>query len=352
MTKTLKNILLIKPSSLGDIVLALPALSSLGKGFADAKISWFIRPEFAPILKNHPHLTDTILFDRKYLGKAWYNPYAFTSLVSLIRKLRRAKFDVVFDLQGLFRTASLAWLTGSKYRFGMTNARELAHIFYTHKIPQSRECIHLVDYYLEIVRSAGASDSGIEFILPHDDISADSISRLLTNHDIKQDNYAVFTPGAARSEKCWPVEQFAALADKVSSQFGLSIVATGVASEKPMIERLKKISNVSIANFAGLTNITELIALLKNARLVVSNDTGPGHIAAALGIPLVLIFGPSNPARVEPYKRSHCVVAIEPESRGFKADSTNPKHDIKAITVNDVYKKVCEQMKTAKQQDS
>jgi heptosyltransferase-1 len=78
--------------------------------------------------------------------------------------------------------------------------------------------------------------------------------------------------------------------------------------------------------------------------LVVSNDTGPGHIAAALGAPLVLIFGPTNPARVAPYGRSHCVVAVEPKSRGFKADSNDPKHNIDTITVDEVYQKVCEQM--------
>jgi serine/threonine protein kinase len=107
-----KNILIIKPSSLGDIVMALPALSALRKSFPEAKISWFIRPEFAPLLKNHPDLTEVILFDRKFLGKAWFNPRAMAALLSLIWRLRRSKFDAVIDLQGLFRTASLSWLSG------------------------------------------------------------------------------------------------------------------------------------------------------------------------------------------------------------------------------------------------
>ena len=344
MSESLKNILIIKPSSLGDIVLALPALSALRKSFPDVKISWLIRPEFAPLLKNHPHLTDIILFDRKFLGKAWYHPGAFGSLVSLIRRLRRSNFDAVIDLQGLFRTASFAWLSGCKKRLGMANARELARIFYTHKVAQDKACIHLVDYYLKIIRTAGASSLDVRFVLPQDPAAADSISKLLTSRNIKPDNYVVFVPGSARSDKCWPIERFAALADKISSQFHLSIVATGTASETSAVERLKALTNVPVASFAGLTNISQLIALLRAARLVVSNDTGPGHIAAALGAPLVLIFGPTNPARVAPYGRSRCVAAIEPDSRGFKADSTNPKHDIKAITVDEVYQKVCEQM--------
>jgi heptosyltransferase-1 len=339
-----KKILIIKPSSLGDIVLALPALSALRKSFPDAKISWFIRPEFAPLLKNHPDLTEVILFDRKYLGKAWYNPRAFASLVSLIWRLNRSKFDAVIDLQGLFRTASLAWLSGCRKRFGMADAREFGHIFYTNKVKQDRDSIHLVDYYLKIVREAGAPKIDVQFLLPIDPVAAGMVKRLLAANDIKPDSYAVFVPTSAHEDKCWPAERFAALAARVSTQFHLSIIATGAASEKDAVESLKTKASSPITNFAGATSLSELVALLKTARLVVSNDTGPGHIAAALGVPVVLIFGPTNPARVHPYNRPQCAVAVEPGGRGFKADSTDPKHDIKAITVDEVYQKVCEQL--------
>ena len=352
MPKSPKNILIIKPSSLGDIVLALPALTSLRKNFPDAKISWLIRPEFAPLIKNHPHLTEIVLFDRKFLGKAWFHPRAFGSLLSLIWLLRRSKFDIVVDLQGLFRTASLAWLSGCKKRLGMTNAREFAHIFYTHKIAQDYKCVHLIDYYLKIIRAAGASgppEFGAQFVLPIDPAAVDSVNKKLAGHGINANNYAVLVPSSAHSYKCWPIERFAALADKVSSQFGLSIIATGKVSEKSVVESLKKLANVPITNFAGMTNLSELTALLKAAKLVVSNDTGPGHVAAALGTPLVLIFGRSNPARVSPYGRPNCVVAIEQDNRGLQIESSEPKYDIKAITVDDVYQKVCEQMRTQKE---
>jgi lipopolysaccharide heptosyltransferase I len=339
-----KNILIIKPSSLGDIVLALPALSALRRSFPDAKISWFIRPEFAPLLDNHPHLDGIIHFNRKFLGKAWYNPRAFGALLSLIRRLRRSKFDLVIDLQGLFRTAALAWLSGCKKRFGMTTAREFAHIFYTHKLMQDQSCIHLVDYYLKIAQAVGASDLSVEFILNTDRADVDSANRLLTEQQINPDNYAVFVPGSAHSDKCWPIERFAALADKISSKFGFSIVATGTKAEKNIIENLQRKTSVRLTNLAGLTNLCELTALIKAAKLVISNDTGPGHIAAVLGIPVVLIFGRSNPARVAPYGRSRCVAAVEPDSRGFKSDSKDPKHDIRAITVDEVFRKVCEQI--------
>ena len=344
MPKNLKNILIIKPSSLGDIVMALPALTALRKSFPDAQISWLIRPEFAPLLKNHPHLTEIIPFDRRFLGKAWFHPRAFASLLSLIRRLRRAKFDAVIDLQGLFRTASLAWLSGSQYRLGMTTARELAHIFYTHKITQDQDCVHVVDYYLKVVRAAGASELAVQFILPAEPSAVDSVGRMLKSHNVKSDNYAVFVPGSVHRYKCWPVEHFAGLANKIASRFGLSIVAAGTESEKSIVERLETIANVPIVNFAGQTSLGELIALLKAARVVVSNDTGPGHIAAALGMPLVMIFGPSNPVRLFPYRRPETLAAVEPFERGLKLHSSDPAHAIEAITVDDVYQKVCEQM--------
>ena len=340
-----KNILIIKPSSLGDIVLTLPALSALRRSFPGAEISWLVRPEFEPVLKNHPDLDHTVLFDRKLLGKAWFRLSAFAALSSLVLELRRSRFDVVIDLQGLFRSGMLAWLSGCKNRFGMADAREFAHIFYTHKIPQSHDCIHLVDYYLKIVRHTGADDTAVRFTFPGDPSADVSVRKLLISHNVKPGNYAVLILGSAHSNKCWPIERFAVLADKINSAFGLSIVAAGTAAERGLVEKLSELASAPIANFAGLTNLAELTALLKSAKVVVSGDTGPGHIAAALNVPQVMIIGRTNPARIAPYGRPHCVAAVEPYSRGFKINSDDPGHDIKAVTIDDVYQKICEQIK-------
>jgi len=168
---------------------------------------------------------------------------------------------------------------------------------------------------------------------------------LLNTHNVRIGNYAVLIPGSAHIDKCWPIERFAALAGRIKSDFGLSTVAAGGESEKGIAEKLSEIASVPVVNFAGLTNLVELTVLLKAARLVVSNDTGPGHIAAALGVPLVMIFGGVNPARLAPYGRAHCVAAVEPYTRGPKISYDDPKYDIKAVTIDDVYQKICEQIK-------
>ncbi len=334
-----RRILIIKPSALGDIILALPALSALKRSFPGARISWLVRPEFAPLITGHPFISDIILFDRKQLSKWWCSPDSFKSLRLLVKQLRAGKFDLVFDFQGLFRTGFFSWVTGSKKRFGMAGARELAHLFYTDKILQEASNIHLVDYYLKMVAVAGAKQWEAEFKLPEDAGATEKIDKLLKSQGVNA-KYAVIVPGAAQPNKCWPIERFAELAGKIGERFGLSIVATGSQGEREYIETLGK----RVINLAGKTSVRELIPLMKKASLVVSNDTGPGHIAVALGVPIVMIFGPTNPARVCPYKRPECVVAIDPNERGMKADSCDPRHDITHITVEQVFETVRKQI--------
>lgn len=342
--KKIKHILIIKPSALGDIVMALPALSSLRVSFPDAKISWFVRSEYVPLFDSVDGVDDVILFDRRFLGKWWYNPKAFAALVHLVARLRRGKFDLVIDLQGLLRTALFAWLAGCKKRFGMKASREFAGLFYTHKIPQDDDSVHLIDYYQKIISAAGASVKTCEFNLAPRSQAIDSVAGLLTEHGARPDGYAVFVPGSAQAYKCWPVHNFAALADKVASQFDLSIIAVGTEAEKPLIQRLKSGSNVKVTDLAGLTNIPQLIALIAGAKVVVSNDTGPGHIAAALSVPVVIVFGVTNPARIRPYGRAGAVAAIEPDKRGREIESSDPRHAIDAVTVEHVFEKVTYQL--------
>jgi lipopolysaccharide heptosyltransferase I len=339
MPDELRNILIMKPSSLGDIVMALPALSALRKTFSSASISWLVRPEFAPLLKVHPFVDHVIIFDRRILGKAWRSPKAFTELVSLVRTLRKQKFDAIIDLQGLFRTGVLAWLSGCKRRYGMDQARELAHIFYTTNVAADAGKPHMVDYYLKIAAAAGASEGNVEFVFGNDRRSSGSFDNLLKQHGLLEAPYAVLIPGSAHADKCWPAENFAAIADRIEA-FGLRVVLTGTNAERQIVERVRAAAKTNITDLAGRTGLVELVELLRHAAVVVANDTGPGHIAAALGIPAVLVYGCSNPTRVGPYTPNACAVAIEPDARGRKFKSNDPRYDIRKVGVDQVYEKV------------
>ena len=341
-----KRILIIKPSALGDIAMALPALASLRASFPDAKISWLIRPEYALLLAGCPKLDEIIHFDRKFLEKWWCERKAFSALVRFIFRLRRGKFDLVIDLQGLFRTALFGWFTGCKRRFGMASAREFAGVFYTHKIQQDRDSIHVIDYYRKIIIAAGAEITLTDYSFAPNPQAKESIAALLSEQKIDTDKYAVFVPGSARASKCWPTEYFAALAGQVASQYDLSIVGVGSESESALVEHMNSLANVPVVNLAGLTDIGELVALLKNAELVVSNDTGPGHIAAVLDIPIVIIFGETNPNRIHPYNRADSFIAIDAENRGTAIEDSSPGYSVRNITVDQVFEKIALQLNT------
>ncbi|MCU0913919.1 MAG: glycosyltransferase family 9 protein [Planctomycetes bacterium] len=325
--------------------MALPALSALRRSFPQARLSWLIRPELAPLLEGHSHLDEIIPFDRQSLGRAWHSPQALRELASLIARLRRSRFDVVLDLQGLFRSAALARLSGSPRRFG-PRGRELAHWFYTTAIPPRREWVHVVDYWLRLVGALGASDLEVQFVLPEKPAAQGTAQSLLARHGVDRERYAVIIPGSAQVSKCWPPERFAALADRLTAEHGLAIVATGSRSESRAVQEIGGRAQHPVADLAGQTSLPELVEVLRGAQLVVSNDTGPGHIAAALGRPLVMMFSWSNPLRVGPYGRPQCVVAHDLEERGLAIKSRNPRHAISHITLDEVYAKALEQLQT------
>ncbi len=346
------NILLIKPSSLGDIVMALPALSALRRNFPHARITWLIRPEFAPLIEGHPHLDEIILFDRKRLASAWYHPQALAALRSLITQLRDKRFDAVLDLQGLFRTAALARLSGCPRRFGPIWRREFAHHFYTTAVPVKPEWVHVVDYYMEILKTMGVGDRAVEFVLPAKPEAAQAVAALLGSRRIEAQRYAVLIPGSAQTSKCWPAERFGALADRLAQNYGLSIVATGSAAEAPVIEEIARHAKTPIVSLAGRTSLPQLVEVMRGARIVISNDTGPGHIAAALGRPLVMMFSWSNPLRVGPYQRPECVIARDLSERGLAIRSRNPAHAISNITLEEVWERTVQQMEGFRPQTS
>ncbi len=344
MTEQYKKILIIKPSALGDIIQALPAACALADSFPDAQIDWFVRPEYAALIENHPCIHNLVIFDRKKLGKWWCKPDAFKDFLNLIKQLRQAKYDIVFDFQGRFRSAIFAWFSGSKKRIGVSGTQELTGIFYTQKIKQTPFSVHLVDYYLDMVCTAGAIRSKTEFGLSPDKQIVDVVKNILISNKANPDNYAVFVPAATVETKRWPVENFASLAERIQKKYQCSIIAVGVESEKAIAEQLVAASAVPVISLAGKTDIKTLIALLASAKVVVSNDTGPAHIASALGVPLAIIFGFTNPSRVGPYGRKESAAAVDADKRGSEVESSNTSHNIKKVTVDNVFETIRKQL--------
>lgn len=342
-----KNILIIKPSALGDIVHALPILASLRASFPAAKLTWLVRKEFAPLLECAEGLDEILLFDRKQMGQWYCKPSAFSAFMAFCRELKSKQFDLVLDFQGLFRSGLFARLTGCPIRIGMAEARECAGLFYTHKVAKPANSIHVLDYYSALLTAAGAESILYECPLKAPEKAVESIHNVMTEKNIEKKKYIILIPGSAHDSKCWPTERFAALSVKLHKQYGFDVIAVGTAKEKIIIQNIQNQCNIPLIDLSGRTTIPELLALFAQAGAVVSNDTGPGYIAAATGVPTCIIYGHVNPKRLCPYNRPECVVAIEPDTRPQGIKSSNPRYAIANVTLEMVWNRLSTRLEEA-----
>jgi heptosyltransferase I len=302
------NILIIKPSAIGDVVHALPVLARVKKKWPAARVSWLVTPACAGLLEGHPLLDEVILFDRKRFGNAWRHPKLAMELRRFTRGLRQRNFDMVIDLQGLFRSGWLAKKTGAPMRVGFANARELAWLFYTHRVPIDTMDQHAISRYLKLASFIGCDEGPVEFPFATTDADREHVAGLLreSRGEAASGGYAVLLPGTNWQTKRWPAERFAALIAPLKERFGLETVLAGGADAAAMANEMP-----GVINLAGRTTLKQLTALLERAALVVANDSGPMHIAAALGRPLVTPFGPTNPLRTGPYNRMDSVIRLD-----------------------------------------
>jgi lipopolysaccharide heptosyltransferase I len=296
-----QRVLLVKPSALGDIVHTLPVLNLLRKRWPAAHLAWLVNSAFASILEGHPQLDQVVTFDRLRFGAGWWNPAAAIGLRRFLRELRAQNFDLVIDLQGLFRSGWMTRGTRAPIRVGFSNARELAHLFYTHRVQVPASCQHAVDRYVHVCRFLGC-EGGVEFNFHVTDEDRDSVARMLP----ETARYAVLLPGTNWPTKRWPAEHFAATVGPLREKYGLKSVIAGGAEVSSIAGEIPGATDLT-----GKTNLKQLVALLERAALVIANDSGPMHIAAALGRPLVTLFGPTNPHRTGPYGRLDSVVRLD-----------------------------------------
>ena len=325
--KNPSKILIVKPSSLGDIVHSLPVLNALKGCFPGVTIHWIVAKGLEGLLEDHPMIDKLWIINKDDWKKIDKVKTTVKELKTLFRKLKAEKYDLVIDLQGLLRSGIMTASTRAPMRIGFTEAREGSTVFYTHKVRGGRN-IHAVDRYLKIVEFLGCDISDICFPLPMHDISSP--------FSIPSEEYIVFIPGARWSTKKWPAEQFGELASKLPYKS----VVVGSRSDVKDADILVHLSGGKALSFAGKTTIRDLITLIQNARCVVSNDSGPMHIAAALNVPVVGLFGPTDPQRTGPYGKGHTVIRAEVECSPCLKKRCKDMKCMKEISVNRVLKEV------------
>jgi heptosyltransferase I len=305
------RIAIIKPSALGDIVHTLPVLSAVRDQFPDAKISWVVNRAFAPLLHGHPDLNEVIPFDR---GAYKSLRTSLNYSVTLLNELRKKRFQLVLDLQGLARTGLMTLATGAPVRIGFSNAREGSRWAYTHTVPvQESEEIHAVDRYWRMVDFLGAGKQSRRCIVPIDPAESTSVV-----HDFSAypRPWIVTALGSKWFTKRWPPTHFAKLLQLATQQFGGTIFSVGTAEDSPLSLELQNHVLGTVVDLTGKTPLPRLAALLKSAEVMVANDTGPLHLAAALGTPCVAPYTCTKIALHGPYGQLNRAVSTTVDCAG------------------------------------
>jgi len=284
-----QRILLVRLGSLGDVIHALPAASALRDAFPEARIDWLIEPKWRRLLEGNPDLTEIIPLEKK----------SAAGLISTIRKLRAARYTCAIDFQGLYKSALPAFASGAPRRIGFpsTYAREgFASMFYTDKI--NPRGAHKVDHNLTLAAAAGARTSTPRFPLtPHPE-DEKQVTQELARQNVA--DFFVLNPGGGWRSKCWPPERYGELHHRLAAQHGWRGIITFGSGEERLAQELVSAAG-NPAPLALPLGLGPLMALLRRAKFVVSADTGPLHLASALGAPVVGLYGPTDPARNGPY---------------------------------------------------
>ena len=303
------RILLIKLSALGDVIQTLPTLEAFRAAYPEAEIAWLVEEAAAPLLSRHPAL-DSVLISRRQtwlraartrrgLGAAWQEGR------HLVQALRKQPFDAVLDLQGLLKSALWTKLARSPRKVGFMGTRELSYLALTDRLPPYDPDEHAVRRYLRLAEHLGAVAAPIRFRLALPLAAGQNLAPLWTAGN---GPLMVMHPGTRWPSKHWPPQLWAQLADALRQARRARIVFTGSAADRPLIAQIQAQMHGEAVDLSGRTDLPALARLLFQADAAVTTDTGPMHLAAAVGTPVAAVFGPTAPWRTGPYGRQHRVV--------------------------------------------
>lgn len=294
-----RHILLIKPSSLGDIVHAMPVCAAIRRAYPKARLTWLVKREWAGLVERI-----------EGVDRVWPVDSTFTGWLSQVAPLRAEQFDLVVDLQGLLRSAAIGWLSGAPLFVGFANGREGSPWFYSRPVPVPSLEMHAVDRYLLVAKAVGAAETGIpefRFRIPQAD--DDEVDRLLRRFGVAPGmSWVAMNVSARWPTKRWPAASFAEVADRLQQEESGSVVMIGGPDERAEVAAVSGMMKTPAIDLTGTMSVGLLPALLRRASLLITNDSGPMHVAAAVGTPVVALFGPTSEVRTGPYGAGHHVL--------------------------------------------
>ena len=314
------KIFILKPSSLGDVIQALPVLRSLKAHLPASSIYWWIDSHLAPLLEGDPDLDGLVRFDRR----RWAAPRNWGELWRSLQWTRAQAFDWVIDLQCLARSGAFAWLTNGQLTVGLDEPREGARGFYDLIARRQSFHTHAVDWYLEVLPLLGVPANRTRAWLPARPAVADGLRE---KWPVSRGPWVALVPGARWLNKRWPAEYFAELLRQLSAkQPDLNFAVLGGADDAHLGRAISGAVPARCLDLTGKLSLPEMIEWIRLCRLLVTNDTGPMHVAAAVATPVVALFGPTEPTRTGPYgqidqvlqTRLECVPCLKSRCTYFK----------------------------------
>ena len=291
------KILILKPSSLGDVVQALPVLRLIKRHIPDSEIYWWIDSNLAPLLEGDPDLAGVVRFERK----RWAAPIHWGEIRHSIHWMRQQRFDWVIDLQCLMRSGIFAWLANGELTVGLDEPREGARGFYDIIVRRPSPLTHAVDWYLGVLPPLRVPVDRAFQWLPERSAVAEAVRKKWPVDDAR---WIAIQPGARWPTKRWPVESFAELVRQlVAANPECRFAILGSAEDRMLGQAVAVSDSGRCLDLTGVLSLPEMVEWLRLSALMVTNDTGPMHVAAALGTPLVALFGPTEPRRTGPYRQ-------------------------------------------------
>lgn len=294
------NILVVLLGSIGDVTRALPVANLLRRGFPGAKITWSIEPPAYPLVLNHPAIDEAILLDR---------PRWWRSAAPFLREIRSRRFDLVLDLQRHLKSGLISWWSRAPDRLGFhpRDAKELNWLFNNRYIPEMGNGISKLEHYLKFVEVLGIKPEPIEWGFRLSAEEQGQVKRILEGVG----DFAAFFLGSKWESKRWFPSETAACAAEIQSRYGLDIVLLGGGEDTRFADEVVSVRRFRGKNLAGKTSLREALGVLERARVAVGPDTGLMHLSAAVGTPVVSLWGATDPVRAGPYGYQDLVVRGE-----------------------------------------
>ena len=331
--REIRRILLVRLSALGDVVNTLPAVSAVREAYPSARLGFIVEDRCRDVVAGHPALDRVYVYPRRRWQSDFFRFWRWGRLVSEVaaffRQIRAERYDVALDFQGNFKGALHAWLSGSPERIGFArgHCNELNWLFSTLRVRPTTE--YRVEKFLSLLAPLGIKPARPHYVLPRSEESRSRARRFLSELGWEEGDYIVLHPGTSEFGKIkrWPVDRFGALAHRLRKEGHRVLVVWG-PGERGMADAIAEAGGPGVRVAMETRSILDLAELIAGARVFVGADSGPLHIASAVGVRSVALFGPKDPAVYGPYNPLGRVV--------YKPDGAGPA-SMEAITVDDAH---------------